>query len=51
METAGYPASCNALSKAPFNPPDWVFVPVWACLYVIMALAAWRVWVVAPSVC
>ena len=32
------------LSKPPFNPPNWLFGPVWTVLYIAMAVSAWRVW-------
>lgn len=32
------------LTKPGFNPPDWVFGPVWTVLYVLIAWAGWRVW-------
>ena len=37
----------NALHKPWFNPPPWVFAPVWTVLYVLMAIAAWRVYKVS----
>lgn len=32
------------LNKPFWNPPSWVFGPVWSVLFVLMALAAWQVW-------
>jgi len=32
------------LAKPDWNPPGWIFGPVWTSLYVMMAIAAWLVW-------
>ena len=34
----------DGLAKPPWNPPGWLFGPVWTVLYAGMAIAAWRVW-------
>ena len=32
------------LEKPAWNPPAWLFGPVWTVLYLLMAVAAWLVW-------
>ena len=33
-----------AAEKAPWNPPNAIFGPVWTLLYTLMSVAAWLVW-------
>lgn len=34
----------QGLAKPTWTPPGWVFGPAWTVLYLLMAVAAWRVW-------
>tara|TARA_Y100000768_G_scaffold276378_1_gene211923 strand:+ start:354 stop:815 length:462 start_codon:yes stop_codon:yes gene_type:complete len=34
----------SSLTLSPYNPPSWVFGPVWTTLYVFMSVAIWKVW-------
>ncbi|MEX1212547.1 MAG: TspO/MBR family protein [Balneolaceae bacterium] len=35
----------EALEKPAWTPPDWLFAPTWGVLYILIAMAGWRVWV------
>lgn len=34
----------DALNKPSWNPPGWIFGPVWSALYAMMAVSAWLIW-------
>ena len=34
----------SGLVKSNYNPPDWIFAPVWTTLYLMMTIAIWTFW-------
>ena len=42
--SSAIPSWYAGLKKPEFTPPNWLFGPMWISLYLLMAVAAWRVW-------
>ena len=34
----------SQLTKSNYNPPDWIFAPIWLTLYLMMTIAIWLFW-------
>jgi tryptophan-rich sensory protein len=39
----------GTLNKPSFNPPSWVFGPVWTFLYILIGIAGWRIYMREPN--
>lgn len=44
VTTRALPTWYAELAKPAWNPPPWIFGPVWTVLYLSMGIAAWLVW-------
>jgi benzodiazapine receptor len=42
--TSSIPTWYVLLNKPPFNPPNWLFGPVWSVIYVLMGVSGYLIW-------
>ena len=43
LTSLGFGGWYDELKKPPFQPPSWLFSPVWTTLFTLLAIATWRV--------
>ena len=44
LANAGMNAWFDSINKPSWNPPSWVFAPVWTTLYLLMGISLWLIW-------
>ena len=43
LTSLGFGPWYDELQKPPFQPPGWLFSPVWTLLFTLLAIATWRI--------
>ncbi len=46
---AEIPTWYAGLNKPSFNPPNWIFGPMWTTLYLLMGISFYMIWKIPPS--
>jgi translocator protein len=47
--TEAIPDWYATLNQPSFNPPNWIFGPVWTLLYILMGISIYLIWNLAPG--
>ena len=47
--SAAVPGWYASLNRPSFNPPNWLFGPVWTVLYIVLGISLFLIWNLEPS--